>query len=550
MPSLQLIVALSERAPASFAQVALPSLPQLIESLVKHPVFHTPEEEADPSWPNKANLYGLATEIVTTTAIALGGNKEQKDSTLDAQTIDRNNPACELGTRTLLPLLTINNAFSDQETVSKVLPLWMQAAQSVPELFVASDERVWEQSSRFCLNVVSQDHDAKLATQAAHVLNLLITFLKNQLPRDLRENLMKAVLPRLMTILLNEVDSDVEGWAAEPVSSSVLDKDTFGDDDGEGEYAFEQMVAWVKSSPDIAMAVTLPLLESNLSGNWSQQWAAMVCVQACAEAAPIAFAPHIPTALQAALQLCNSANARVVYQAIQLLGVLCETGNFTVWEHFGERILQAITKAASSSSDRVKAMACTTLSSYCRPESADKLDGARFVVPYLSEVLRGLVQGPLSGPTVVQSRAVQAVICLAHAAGSSFAPFYPIVMPGLLSLAQHSKSTEYEDIKLQTTAIEAATIIGQAIGDENIHMYQDDATKIMQWVIPVLQQGQDESSNIPMGQLLSACARIATVAGEAYAEYAKVAVPLLIQRASKSTDVEIAVSMPNMFALV
>jgi hypothetical protein len=116
------------------------------------------------------------------------------------------------------------------------------------------------------------------------------------------------------------------------------------------------------------------------------------------------------------------------------------------------------------------------------------------ICPYLNDLLRTLVEGPFSGSTVVQSRAVQAVICLAHVAGASFVQYYSRVMPVLFTLAQQANSREYEDVKLQATAIEAATIIGQSIGDENSHLFVEDSTRIMQWIIPVLQQGQDESN--------------------------------------------------------
>ena len=503
------------------------------------------------SYPNKGRLYVVATELVTTTALAgavIGDAEDSAESSDSAAILDNTQrPASQLTIPAFLPLLSLHNVFSDLDTVAKVLPFWMQAAHLAPGLFVGeSDHTVWERTVVLCLQISSQDQDSKLAIQAMHVLSYLVSHLKTRLSDSMRQNLMQSVIPRLMNILHSEVDADVDGWASEPVTSSVVDKDTFGDDDGEARYAYEQLQAWICTAPAMAMSIALPLLERHLDKDWSSQWAAIVCIQACAEEAPVTFATFIPSALQASLHLATvSRNARVQYQSIQLTGVLCETGNAIVWDMFGERILQVLTSVLGSPSDRVRTMACTTLAAYCRPQDDNrKLDAERFLIPYLRELLVALVQAPLSGPTAVQSRAVQAVLCLAHVSGPAFVPYYSQVMPGLLALAQQAKSNQYEDVKLQTTAIEAATILGQSLGEENSHIFSQDATLIMQWIIPLLQQQGQGGTNscIHMGQLLSACSRIASVAGEAYSEYAQLVVSHLIQRVQSATDIEITVS--------
>ena len=530
--------------------MALPSLPQLIRSVLEHPVFlNDSNQEMDQSWPDKGRLYVVATELVITTACALAHGSELPSEEPMSEPVD--NPLVgQLGTEAFLPLLSFHDMLSDCSIVEKILPIWMEAAHSVPQLFVGSGTLAWERTVLVCLKIAEQDVDRKLAVQSVHVLSLLVGHMKNKLPDTMRQSLVSSIIPRLMNILHGEVDSDVQQWATQEVTFSVVDKVTFGDDDGEAGYAFEQIKAWICTSPDLAMSVVLPLLERHLDMDWANQWAAIVCIQACAEEAPLAFAKYIPTALQASLELAGGVgNFRVQYQSLQLLAILCETEDSIIWNMFSQRITQTLVTGLRSNSDHVKVMACTVLASYCRPNSPDTVESKGFITPYLQELIAAL-QSPLSGSTALQRHAVQSIICLAHVSGPSFIPYYSEVMPRLLSLAQHSKSNEYEDLQLQGTVIEAATIVGQSIGEEARHIFGPDATLIMQWIIPVLQKDPDDANtNIPLGQLLSSCARIASVAGEAYASYSNVVMPHLLRRVQAPTDIEIAVSEFDLYKM-
>jgi len=157
----------------------------------------------------------------------------------------------------------------------------------------------------------------------------------------------------------------------------------------------------------------------------------------------------------------------------------------------------------------------------------------------LQEILQALVAGPLAGCDVgVKVRAVGAVACLAQVAGPTFAKFYSNVMPGLLQLVNQSNSS-FASQQLAGSSLEAATIIGQSLGDDQSHLFQQDAHQIMHQAIPILQQRQ--GSVIPMDQLLAACARIASVLGEAYIPYVDAVLPRLLERAADPADVEFSV---------
>ena len=92
-------------------------------------------------------------------------------------------------------------------------------------------------------------------------------------------------------------------------------------------------------------------------------------------------------------------------------------------------------------------------------------------------------------------------------------------MPGLLSTAQQPA------VDLAGAAVEAATIVGQAVGIDTFH---SDAKKILSWILPNLQSN-------PLEQLLSACARIASVLKDEFAPYANDVMSILLQQAQQRT---------------
>ena len=158
--------------------------------------------------------------------------------------------------------------------------------------------------------------------------------------------------------------------------------------------------------------------------------------------------------------------------------------------------------------------------------------------------MAALTQGPLSlqgtdpGSITVRVRAMGAAACLAEAMGEVFVQYYSGLMPGLLASAQLAT------IELAGAAVEAATIVGQAVGKE---IFQADAQQLLAWILPVLQQqqalqeGGADSSPI-LEPLLLACARIASVLEEDFAPHAQTVLPILLHRVQQAPDLSIMVS--------
>jgi hypothetical protein len=319
------------------------------------------------------------------------------------------------------------------------------------------------------------------------------------------------------------------------------------------------------------MQVLLPVVEQGLllSDHTDPRVprAALATLQCLAEAAPASFEPHLPVAIQAALAWAqqHQNHPRVTYQAIRLIGVLCEVAP-SIRKPYVAAIWETLASAVSSRVPRISAMACQAVVAVCRPTTStwdDDDNGVAFqpeslLLPYLEGILRALLAVLLgcdkmvanAGVTiVVKVRAVNAIACLAQVSGDAFAPYYNNVMPTLLACAATSPSTtaNYETFQLAGAALEAATMVGQAIGNEHRDLFLLDANTILQqWAMPYLAPGSSRSLPLafPMDYLLSACARIASVLGDAYTPFVPTVLPRLLERANgdHGSDIEWSVS--------
>jgi hypothetical protein len=247
----------------------------------------------------------------------------------------------------------------------------------------------------------------------------------------------------------------------------------------------------------------------------------------------------LPLMIQAGTSLSESTNLRVQSQAIRLLGVLGETSEPSFRESHAKTMLERLSIAVQSPCSKVSAMASLGIVSFCRGsgEEDDVEDAGNYIQLFLPELLNALVHGPLTssatdtGSITTRVRAMGAVACLAESVGEKFSPFYGQIMPGLLATAQLST------IELTGAAVEAATIVGRAVGLEK---FRDDANQLLAWILPVLQART--KTHIPLEQLLSACARVASVLGEEFAPFIDVVMPILLERAKEHVDISITVS--------
>ena len=322
-------------------------------------------------------------------------------------------------------------------------------------------------------------------------------------------------------IITNGVDDDVESWSADAPSLQSDAANSWEDDDS-AMYAESLLESFLRhlGGGTATLPVVLPLIEALMNApEWRNHRAALSILERCLEAAPVTFAQHVPVAVEAALNLASAAtsNARVQLQALQLLGALCchdtveddpnysPSANATpvqVRSQYGGRILQVASTLVASPCAKVSAHACLVLVSFCRGGSGKDNCGVSVpkdgLVPYLQDVLMALASGPLSldvsdpakvngGAVTVLVRAINAVACLADAAGADFAPYYNNIMPGLLGCSQFglqidpnggvraagaSAGLSHDFATLRGSAIESATIVGEAVENERVCLCQ------------------------------------------------------------------------------
>ena len=320
-----------------------------------------------------------------------------------------------------------------------------------------------------------------------------------------------------------------------------------------------------------SLPTVLSIVESLLkSTEWQNIRSGLIILDACLTSSPHSFSTHIPVAVEAALTFTGHPCVRVQYQAIELLGSLCqadviaeENEGMGVREEHGKRILQSFAQLLLSKCAKIVCHACLGIVSFCRGGNTGEPVNSSYVLPYLGDLLNAIASGPLSlditSSTVVYSRAFSSIACLAEVAGTDFAPFYDTIMPGLMESASFglersmngtisvSGSSSHETVALRGAAIMSATIVGQSISDAD-DRFHPEAEKLMQLIISLLQQNalnEAAPTLIPKDQLLAAAARIASIIGVAYAPYVPSILPHLLKIAKEEADVSITDGSPD-----
>jgi len=571
--SLQLLVSLAERSPRAFVETgALESLSQVVSSALRHVQSPSAQQQQG----KQGVGIGVLTELVVRAAMA-ASYVHDDDGTQSGGAGGEYDPpfasvpaAQNLGTSCLAPLLQgiaqcATGGGGDNSNGSIALQHLILAADQVPWLLVAAggSSSLLESIVQCCLTIAKStspadptsasatvtafdDGETPVPLLAVQVLSSLMSI--GSVRRQAVSSQMRSAMIETCTDVCFSVairayhdNYDDDEWSAEPATLNEDGYDAGGGDSDAALYAEDLLESLIRSFAGQSLAVVLPIVEKLLSPTASpgrnssvNAAVALAALQRCVKSAPIAFVRHLPAAIEAGLTYSSpsahsTASLRVQYQSILLLGVVCETTGSKgeeIRQNYAPRILQAFSQTAQSECTKLSALACSAFVSYCRPTPTEVVDAERFVVPYLSDCLSALVAGPLSrdlndvGSIVAKVRAIGAVACLAEVSGEAFAGFYASVMPGLLSCANAQApshvagSCSYELSRLRGSAVEAATVIGQSIGEDNNQLFVPDAECIMQSAVSILNTPNAESddvvSGMPLDQLLSACARVST----------------------------------------
>jgi hypothetical protein len=563
--ALKLLVALADQAPVPYAQLQL-ALPQWLPQLVATVLQQGVALNADGAAEGVSLLMELVVVTAMSTSIAAAYQESPQSKYLGRASLQRTTLSnddepleagvlSELGVSCLLPLLNVMLSRKNEAAME----LLLQASESTPFLF--SNPSVWNAALQTCLQRITS------ATPTLESQDDL--FARLQALQVVTNLLQVGILQRR---LLNETTRDTMCDAGVGLLMHVLcsgdESSDIGDDDDDQlrSFATDLVEQLVHALPHPTMEYVLQHVERNLVQAhqqalyiWQQRQGALAALQCCLEAAPARFAQHARVATEAAITYsAHSMPPSVQYQAIQLLGALCEnrrsgrddnTMGSEWFEDHAARILQSFAQATHSPSTKISALASSAIVAYCRPSSGEPIDAERYVVPYLADVLSALVAGPLSlqvedtSSVDAKVSAIGAIACLAEAAEEALVPFYSHVMPGLWSIVNRSGKETYDRSRLRGAAIEAATIVGLSIGEDNVQLFSHDAERIMNLAVSVLDVSaeSDAVAGVPLDQLLSGCARIAAVMKEKYAPYLDSVFSFLLLRATDTSgDFEVS----------
>jgi hypothetical protein len=517
--SIRLLSDLADRAPMAFSKIAVASIPALL------PETFSPS--AIDAW-----TFVLVNSAVATTVRSASLIREVPE--LDELVVDQNSAAASLAP-CLVKVLSQYSSLADEQVLRLSLEHLSHAAVTCPSL-LAGNNIVLESFIKTCFQLLEKSSTVQLSALQTLASFVSVGDVKRRVVnRDVASSIATTALPVCAQLMADAIDDDVEDWASEP---ATLVEDAVEDDD-EAMFAESLFESLLQNLGGSALTVALPLVQQLLSSeNWKHARAGLAMLECGLAATPVSLVPFLPVMVQAATSLSASNNVRVQWQAIRLLGVLGEASDPSIRQSYGQVILEKLAVALRSPCNKVSAMASLGIVSFCRGagERQDLEDAAQYVQPFLEDLLESLVNGPLSsnatdtGSVTARVRAMGATACLAEASGDSFSAYYGNIMPGLLASAQ------LPSVELAGAAVEAATIVGQAVG---LDLFRNDANQLLSWILPVLQSG---NATLPLDQLLSACARIASVLGEEFAPHVDIVLPLLLQRANEPPDVSIMVS--------
>jgi hypothetical protein len=537
------------------------------------PLMQTTMSFLGQNQPNDQLLHALI-EMLAFAAIATNTDSQNLTTLPASSTLQpTNETASQLGQSGLMPLLpyVAKCCHNDGNAILPTLQILAHAATACPSFLAGINDN---NDSHSLLSVTTEAFQSLAATEEleADVRLSCLQILSDLYATPLVHRRLQTgnryetgillsgpgcgVFYICVQLIVDGIDDDVQAWATEAVS--VMDKeadlrweqDRVADDSESVFESFLQTLGATRSFP-VVLRIAEQLFASPGEDNWKRHVAAMSVLQCCLGIAPKSFTPYLSMTVDKALQLTtNSNNLRVQYRALWYLGVVCEVVQPQDESH-STRILQAVLQTvASSPCAKLVCMALDVCASFC--QGSEKEDVASFLPHVLPTLLAAPWQVPSSNyqqVVSVQVRALRAVACWAAAAGEAVVPYYQQVMPWLLQSIQAQQhaanNSTYEMIQLLGAAVEAGSMMGNAIGLENFVLFRPDAQFLLQQVLlPMLLQTQQSSSdnNDDLEFVWTACARISSVMGKEFLPYVHIVLPHLLRCATAPPDVEIEVS--------
>ncbi|GMH49699.1 hypothetical protein TL16_g00584 [Triparma laevis f. inornata] len=363
----------------------------------------------------------------------------------------------------------------------------------------------------------------------------------------------------LIVICRDHVDTDVDSWLEDAPTfepCQVWDED---DDSLAAESYLEALFH------DLGGRVSLPVVISSiqtLGTSWQSKRALLAVLERLFEACPVASKSHALQAVNLATE--PSPNPRVIHQSLQLLGCLC---NKSYVDQSDPKVLEFISNSLTSTGKVVK-HACAALISYCKGGTGCTKEN---LLPFLQPVMSRLQTGPLShvnttsnpGSPPILAAGISSIAAVASVVEEAFEPFYGVTA-GLIQVismgitAEGACGNANEPSEMQTLrgkALEAFSIVGEAVGGKDCGPFVQDANNVMGLVIKYFQYANKLATltaaaatnqtisipplPIPMDDVQSSCARISGMMGDDFVQFLPALLPHLLRQAKAKNEMEV-----------
>jgi len=302
-------------------------------------------------------------------------------------------------------------------------------------------------------------------------------------------------------------------------------KRTADDDDDDDEMHYVGMDAIANLAQHIGGKVFLPPCFSTVqqllqSADWRQRHAGLMAVSQIGEACKKQLMTQMDGILQLALPFFQDPHPRVVYAAMQLVGVFCDDLAPEFQSKYNDRVVPAIMLGLQSPHLKLKGQAAAVLVNFCEGSEDGVLD------QHLDTILGGLVPALQVDWKPLQEDAVTALAHVATHSKAEFSKYYPHFMPGLKVIVGASNTKETR--QLRGKAIECMALIGAAVSEGGQRaVFEADAAELMNLVLTSLAGNMDADD--PMQEyLLLSIPRVAQALKEAFVPYLPKVAPIFL----------------------
>lgn len=404
----------------------------------------------------------------------------QSELSLGLRFIDENDRTARLGRAIVPQLLSILSKYKTKCSLLQSCMIHLVNCVSISPSTFVGDFHYLSGILECCCHLCTDLYSIQDSETCLTVLDFISGFLGISQVQQSLQNHRDLLLyitcggnqfPGLLTICANIIAKgldydDIEGWLSHiPPVQGTKDECWDGDDTA---YHGQELLEWFLGYTHIdsdSLNIFLKTIESTLLNQDSPHFkdASLRILEACIVAIPDRFSPYIAMALDYAYHHATQAHLRLQYQCVHFIATLCQSqlGKAEQQQIYGLRTVQCLRNLLNCKCDKVLAMTCFGLVTFCRTFYTSQVYDSSLMRPVLHEILSALITGPLSDERnfLILNHAISAVATLAGISEADFIPFYDRIMPGILLYASVDNDKADERAALHGAAVEAASII-------------------------------------------------------------------------------------------